>query len=119
VGCEKLLKSEINESVRRVMARCSSVLDICLLSLLLGDIAIATAPQPPGASPKLNTVAALIIELLNYIVILQYLLPIFSIFEVLEGPIHGVNNLEKSSCTQKAQGTMQKHHSAQRCLLVQ
>jgi hypothetical protein len=98
------------------MARCSSVLGICLLSLLCGDIAIATAPQLPGASPKLITVAALIIELFNYIANLPFL---FCIFEVLEGPIHGSNKLEKSSCTQKAQGTMKKHHSAQRCLLVQ
>jgi hypothetical protein len=37
-----------------------------------------------------STVAALIIE--------QYLLLVFTIFEVLEGPIHGGSELETSNC---------------------
>jgi hypothetical protein len=43
-----------------------------------------------------DTVAAL--NILNHRAIVQYLLLAFNIFEVLEGPIHGGNELERSNC---------------------
>jgi hypothetical protein len=34
----------------------------------------------------------------KYRTIVQYLLLLFTIFEVLEGPVHGKNELETSNC---------------------
>jgi hypothetical protein len=34
----------------------------------------------------------------RYLTVVQYVLPVFTIFEVLEGPMHGNNDLEASNC---------------------
>jgi hypothetical protein len=55
----------------------------------------------------------------KYWTIVQHLLLVFTIFEVLEGPIHGGNELETSNCNLRHSEPCKKHHSAQRHLLVQ